>query len=570
MKILILFFIFISNSAFCQEFLNLDFEYEIQGSEIPRKWILNTNGYEIKLDKQEKSNLGKSLRVRSKDPKEGDIGGCSIPFPIELVKGKAIEFKGKIKTEGVRDGYAGIWWNAYNAEGPIGFDNMEDRGLQGSNEWTEVSIKMNIDTSATYIAFGGILSGQGTAWFDDFEVFVEGEMFRDLTPRTTEPSKDERTWLEKHIHTFKTYDPKNPFIEDLKVLNKLVGDAKVVALGEVTHGSSEIFKMKHRIIKYLAEFLSFDIFSIEANMPESYKLNEYIIDGAGNPTDLIKGMYYWTWRTQEVLDMVEWMKEYNLANQKIRFTGFDMVFYAGAIQELETSFAGQAKVYETISTLKKTLDNIQTTHPITVSREDREKIGQLLNTINHFITESKKSEAEMDWLYQNIRIIEQYVDQNVASRDKYMAENLLWVKDRNPGSKIVLWAHNGHIEKTGNSMGKYLSDALGTDYITIGLAFHNGHYTANGDKGLTSYEAQDSYIGTYENFFNAIDVPIFILDLRTVKEKTSENSKWLLDELEFRNVGAMKMENEFSVTNLTQDFDLILFINESTSSTLLE
>ncbi|MEM9834835.1 MAG: hypothetical protein AAF944_29715, partial [Bacteroidota bacterium] len=104
MKILILFFIFISNSAFCQEFLNLNFEYEIQGSEIPRKWILNTNGYEIKLDKQEKSNLGKSLRVRSKDPKEGDIGGCSIPFPIELVKGKAIEFKGKIKTEGVRDG----------------------------------------------------------------------------------------------------------------------------------------------------------------------------------------------------------------------------------------------------------------------------------------------------------------------------------------------------------------------------------------------------------------------------------------------------------------------------------
>ncbi|MGD1889179.1 MAG: erythromycin esterase family protein [Cyclobacteriaceae bacterium] len=176
----------------------------------------------------------------------------------------------------------------------------------------------------------------------------------------------------------------------------------------------------------------------------------------------------------------------------------------------------------------------------------------------------------MDWLYQNVRIIEQYVDQNGASRDKYMAENLLWIKDRNPGSKIVLWAHNGHIEKTGNSMGKYLSDTLGNDYLTIGFAFHNGHYTANGDKGLTRYEAQDSYIGTYEYFFNAINAPIFVLDLRNIKEKTLENSEWLLDKLEFRNVGANKMENEFSVTNLTQDFDLILFINESTSSTLLK
>jgi len=376
--------------------------------------------------------------------------------------------------------------------------------------------------------------------------------------------------VEKHIHSFKTYDPKTTLIEDLKVLDKLIGDSKVVALGEVTHGSSEIFKMKHRVIKYLAEHKAFNIFSIEANMPESYKLNEYVIGGKGNPTELIKGMYFWTWQTQEVLDMVEWMKEYNLANQKIHFTGFDMQFYPGAIKELEKSFSDQENVYDTISTLKETLDVVKATQQIIVSKEDREKISQILNSINNFIDDSKKSKSEMDWLYQNVRIIEQYLGQNVASRDKYMAENLLWIKAQNPRSKIAIWAHNGHIKKTGYSMGKYLPDTLDTDYLTIGFAFHNGYYTATGNDGLTSYEAQDSYIGTYENFFNATNVPIFILDLRTIKEKASENSKWLLDNLGFRNVGAMKKENEFSATNLTQDFDLIIFVNESTSSTLLK
>ena len=114
---------------------------------------------------------------------------------------------------------------------------------------------------------------------------------------------------------------------DLQPLKSLIGDARIVSLGECTHGSSEVFSMKHRMLEYLVKEKGFTIFSIEANMPEAYALNEYIIDGKGNPRKLLAGMYFWTWNTQEVLDMIEWMKKYNeTATNKISFTGFDMQF----------------------------------------------------------------------------------------------------------------------------------------------------------------------------------------------------------------------------------------------------
>jgi len=188
--------------------------------------------------------------------------------------------------------------------------------------------------------------------------------------------------------------------------------------------------------------------------------------------------------------------------------------------------------------------------------------------LRNFINRSEYQVSKKNWLLQNVRIIEQYLDNK--ARDKYMAENLLWIKSQNPDSKIITWAHNSHIKRTGNSMGNYLSDNLKSDYLTIGFTFHKGNYTAVWDKGSTTFKAQESYPGTYEYFFNAINEPIFVLDLREAKKENAINGKWLLNQLLFRTVGAAKMDNEFFETDLTADFDLIIFINESTHSKLLE
>lgn len=571
-KTLIVLLILCSNTAFSQVFLNLDFEYVAPGSQKPQKWFSGGNGYIVTLDDQEKASLNRSMKIASNSPKTNEFGVVTGSFPIDLVKGKIIEFTGMIKTLDVTGGYAGLWWRVDGKNGTLGFDNMMGRGLRGTNDWKQVSIKMKVKEEATNINFGGLFSGNGTAWFDNFEVTIDGEKFADTAPRTTAPTIAESDWLKQNIYPLKTFEPGSSSNEDLKILKKLIGDSKVVALGETSHGSSEIFKMKSRIIEYLAENDGFDIFSIEANMPESYKLNDYVLEGKGNPTELIRGMYFWTWRTQEVLNMVEWMKDYNKSGHKISFTGFDMQFYKGAIQELNDAFKDHSEIQNKITELKSVLDAVNSerknSRQAVVSQENKKKIDDHLNSLRDFISGSNFAATQKSWLMQNIRVIEQYLDS--TSRDKYMAENLLWIKSQNPDSKIIAWAHNGHIKETDYSMGKYLAEILQNDYLTIGFTFNKGNYTAVGTNGLTDYPAQESYPGTYEYFFNSVNVPIFILDLRNTKKQNSENSKWLMEKLDFRSVGAMKTESEFYETDLTDDFDLIIFINESTHSTILE
>ena len=131
-------------------------------------------------------------------------------------------------------------------------------------------------------------------------------------------------WLRKHSVPLQTVEAGHGFT-DLQPLGRMVGNARIVELGEATHGSREFFQLKHRLIEFLANQKGFTIFSIEANMPEAYRLNEFVLDGVGDPKQLLKGMYFWTWDTQEVLDMIMWMRDYNKSGKgRIEFTGFDM------------------------------------------------------------------------------------------------------------------------------------------------------------------------------------------------------------------------------------------------------
>jgi erythromycin esterase-like protein len=133
-----------------------------------------------------------------------------------------------------------------------------------------------------------------------------------------------RSWLAAHAIRLSTVEAGHGF-SDMQPLKKIIGDARIVALGEATHGTREFFQLKHRMLEFLATEKGFTIFSIEANMPEAYRLNDYVLNGNGDPAQLIKGMYFWTWDTEEVLDMVQWMREFNKSGKgRVQFTGFDM------------------------------------------------------------------------------------------------------------------------------------------------------------------------------------------------------------------------------------------------------
>jgi hypothetical protein len=131
-------------------------------------------------------------------------------------------------------------------------------------------------------------------------------------------------WIRTHAIPLKTVEAGHGF-EDMEPLRAVVGSARVVELGEATHGSREFFQLKHRMLEFLATQMGFTIFTIEANMPEAYRLNDYVLTGKGDPAALLRGMYFWTWDTEEVLSMIHWMREFNTSGKgRVQFTGFDM------------------------------------------------------------------------------------------------------------------------------------------------------------------------------------------------------------------------------------------------------
>lgn len=135
---------------------------------------------------------------------------------------------------------------------------------------------------------------------------------------------DITAWMKKDARPFETCAPSDK-VTDLESLRRMVGNARIVALGEGTHGTREFFQLKHRITQHLATEMGFTVFAIEANLPEAWRVNDYVLGGQGDPRALIQGMYFWTWNTEEVLEMVEWMRRFNASKRgRIEFTGFDM------------------------------------------------------------------------------------------------------------------------------------------------------------------------------------------------------------------------------------------------------
>ena len=85
-----------------------------------------------------------------------------------------------------------------------------------------------------------------------------------------ETTLEERAkWISENAIVFETEKAGAGF-EDLQPLKEVIGDARIVALGEGTHGTREFFRMKHRITEFLAKEMGFTLFSIEANMPEIF------------------------------------------------------------------------------------------------------------------------------------------------------------------------------------------------------------------------------------------------------------------------------------------------------------
>jgi len=110
--------------------------------------------------------------------------------------------------------------------------------------------------------------------------------------------------------------------EDLEPLVPLLTGRRIVALGEATHGTREFFQMKHRLLEFLVTRLGFRHYGMELSPDDGRRLNQFI---HGENIDL-RTVLYWPWGTEEVVEMLQWMRRFNAetrADDQLTFHGID-------------------------------------------------------------------------------------------------------------------------------------------------------------------------------------------------------------------------------------------------------
>lgn len=582
--------------ASAQAPLNLDFERRSDDPATPDGWYTGGQGYEVALDGRDVRSGKLALRM-TRQAGQGGFGVATASVPAKVVRGKTIRLAGAIKAEGVADGYAGLWLRVDGPGGAmLGFDNMavrvakgestpDDRGVRGATDWKRHAIEVEVDPAAESITFGCILTGKGTARFDALALEVGVEPFEELARSAAVLKPEQIAWLGANAVPFAT-DRAGGGLDDLKPLRGMIGDARLVSLGEATHGTAEFFRMKHRLLEFLATEMGFTVFAIEASMPEAFRVNDYVLHGRGDPKELLRGMYFWTWNTQEVLDMILWMREFNASGRgRVEFLGFDMQEPKVAAENVRAFVAKSdpdyaAKLDDAYAALKDNNRPRQGGDDPAARAEIGKLAARAEAVLKHLeddrdrLVEAAGGDKEaVDWAIQNARIVVQAVRVAIEPgdyRDRSMAENVDWILAHRPaGTKAVLWAHNGHVARRPGAMGGFLAGRHKDDMVVAGFAFHEGQYTAVArGAGLQANDAGPSGPGSIEGAFHQAGLPRAILDLRKV-DKASADSGWLAEPIDHRNIGALAMSPAFFPCDLPGNYDLLIYFDHTTPSALL-
>lgn len=286
-------------------------------------------------------------------------------------------------------------------------------------------------------------------------------------------------WLQKNTINLSTIETGSGF-EDMMPLKAMIADARIVSLGEHAHLNGSFYKVKHRMVEFLVSEMDFKVFAIEASFGCASKINEYLLGGDVSPQEALEELVYKAWRTEEILEMLTWMREYNATHEKkVKFYGFDTrpVFRCAKV------------VYDYLRKINGTRDYddiLLEWITLKVDRSDRDKLKNITGDVRDLISylesqcpTASQDKKEWDFAVQNSKVILQYVLMfsldNISKRsdirDKHMADNVKWIIDYEEGAKTILWAANPHITVLPGSgcMGAYLRRMYGDEMVVIAL-----------------------------------------------------------------------------------------------------
>ncbi len=293
-------------------------------------------------------------------------------------------------------------------------------------------------------------------------------------------------------------------VPPLDVLDDLIGDARVVLIGESSHGTHEFYDARAEITKWLIETKGFNAVAAEADWPDAYRVNRYVRgSGAdGSPEQALRGFQRfpaWMWRNTVVRDFVEWLRWHNVrcaaeGGSEPSARSPSAASHGGIVGSRPTGFYG-LDLYSLHRSMQEVVDYLDTVDPAAAARAraryacfdhsagddgqaygyaaafgagqscERQAVEQLVelqrNAIGYLSHDGEPAEDELFYARQNavtVRNAEAYYRGMFAGRvtswnmrDKHMAqtlEALIDHLDRDGGpepARIVVWAHNSHV-----------------------------------------------------------------------------------------------------------------------------
>ena len=417
------------------------------------------------------------------------------------------------------------------------------------------------------------------------------------------PPKAVTDWLKSNAIPLTTVEAGHG-LDDMIPLATVVGDAHAVALGEGTHGTSEFQKFKHRMLEFLVEEKGFTAFAMETGFGDAFAVNDFVLNGTGNPAQAIKAMGYWPWSTQELLDMVLWMRAYNqdpAHAAKVQFFGFDMqdsgpstTAALGYLESVDPAYAATASA----DLQKFTTDSWEwdyASQSSSVIQADATTIAGVLSDFDQNRASYSALSGEKAWALarQHVRAVQQcqalfripmddFWD-SMNCRDAAMAENALWLLAyEGPDTHFVLWAHNGHVSfDQGDygwyTMGTHLKENLGADLVVMGLEFDQGQFlavkeTASGYGDLTVFTVKPAIKSSINAALASAKIPIFAVDIRNIPPSDKNGAWWHAHHPE-RSIGAVydpDLAQQYYLSLTPPDaYDVYLFIESTNATTLL-
>lgn len=351
-------------------------------------------------------------------------------------------------------------------------------------------------------------------------------------------SSQETNWLKKNITEITSLN--SDYFSDLKFLKKAIGNSDMVLLGESSHGVSEFYQLKTRLVKFLVREMGFEVIAFESGIYECAKANQEISKKSAEW--LLKKCLIWElFTTKEVLPLFQFIKDENTSGKKLFLAGFDPESSENTPQK--TGFEGldrsqfmrsiikniDAKLAEEVFYFISTLKTGSST-----SFEERKKVEEYLN---HLISSLSKMESSFTGkAYFDFLLVKQ-IFQNISKqikvldardyRDEIMADNIEWMrKNLFKGKKIIIWTHNSHAGYQQIPFKKGLVRKSMTSQLKSKKLYSIGFYMGQGQNHTWGRKLETIKMvlpNSYESMFQSLEKTQFFLDFKSLKRHSKSH-----------------------------------------------